>query len=174
MFEEQYIDIELKFSLDSNKTEECLDKRSGKMRIMMSGPSTDLELPMFHMCPSVVCKPLKHFDGWSLFTWNVSPTEVIPCPINVYFILVTSESVSSLVLPLGMPTAVKLIKRFTKEFAQRLTDEFYQNSVYLTWTMAFTSLIPMRSSVTSPAKPTFSRLFPKSPTLEGALTWTVH
>ncbi|XP_062391090.1 collagen alpha-2(VI) chain-like [Sardina pilchardus] len=62
-----------------------------------------------------------------------SNTEVIPCPINVYFVLDTSESVSLLELPPG--DVVELIKLFTWEFALRLTDGAYRDAVHLSWTM---------------------------------------
>lgn len=55
------------------------------------------------------------------------------CPINVYFVLDTSESVALLEAPPG--SAVTSIKDFTKYFAVRLKDETYTNGVQITWTM---------------------------------------
>ncbi|XP_048095829.1 collagen alpha-2(VI) chain-like [Alosa alosa] len=57
----------------------------------------------------------------------------IMCPINVYFVLDTSESVALLEQPPG--STVNSIKEFTKYFAVRLKDETFTNGVQLSWTM---------------------------------------
>ncbi|KAL2081027.1 hypothetical protein ACEWY4_022880 [Coilia grayii] len=57
----------------------------------------------------------------------------ILCPINVYFVLDTSESVALLENPPG--SVVQSIKEFTKYFAVRLKDETITNGVKLSWTM---------------------------------------
>ncbi|NXT28770.1 CO6A2 protein, partial [Syrrhaptes paradoxus] len=67
-------------------------------------------------------------------TGDISPTsctEKRNCPINVYFIIDTSESVALQTVPIQ--SLVDQIKRFIPIFIDKLESELYQNQVYITW-----------------------------------------
>ncbi|XP_062972134.1 collagen alpha-2(VI) chain [Elgaria multicarinata webbii] len=53
------------------------------------------------------------------------------CPIRVYFVIDTSESIALQTIPIE--SLVKLEKNFVHEFIRRLENEFYQSQVSMTW-----------------------------------------
>ncbi|XP_028941455.1 collagen alpha-2(VI) chain-like, partial [Antrostomus carolinensis] len=53
------------------------------------------------------------------------------CPINVYFIIDTSESVALQTVPIQ--SLVDQIKRFIPVFIDKLESELYQNQISITW-----------------------------------------
>ncbi|XP_042313755.1 LOW QUALITY PROTEIN: collagen alpha-2(VI) chain [Sceloporus undulatus] len=56
------------------------------------------------------------------------------CPIRVYFVIDTSESIALQTVPIQ--SLVDHIKRFIPEFITRLENEMYQNQVSITWQFA--------------------------------------
>lgn len=58
------------------------------------------------------------------------PTEKTDCPIHVYFVLDTSESVT-----MQSPTDILLfhMKQFVPQFISQLQNEFYLDQVALSW-----------------------------------------
>lgn len=53
------------------------------------------------------------------------------CPVNVYFVIDTSESIALQTIPIQ--SLVDHIKDFVPEFITKLEDELYQNQVSITW-----------------------------------------
>ncbi|XP_067326106.1 collagen alpha-2(VI) chain isoform X1 [Anolis sagrei] len=56
------------------------------------------------------------------------------CPVRVYFVIDTSESIALQTVPIQ--SLVDHIKRFVPEFITRLENELYQNQVSITWQFA--------------------------------------
>ncbi|XP_060088126.1 collagen alpha-2(VI) chain isoform X1 [Heteronotia binoei] len=72
------------------------------------------------------------------------------CPINVYFVIDTSESVALQTMPIQ--SLVDHIKLFIPEFIARLESELYQNQVSITWQFAglhFSDVVKIYSEFTS-------------------------
>uniref|UniRef100_A0A8B9IWA0 Collagen alpha-2(VI) chain n=1 Tax=Amazona collaria TaxID=241587 RepID=A0A8B9IWA0_9PSIT len=86
-------------------------------------------------------------------TGDVSPTsctEKRNCPINVYFIIDTSESVALQTVPIQ--SLVDQIKRFIPVFIDKLESELYQNRVYITWQFGglhYSDVVEIYSPLTS-------------------------
>ncbi|XP_032863234.1 collagen alpha-2(VI) chain isoform X2 [Tyto alba] len=84
---------------------------------------------------------------------DVSPTsctEKRNCPINVYFIIDTSESVALQTVPIQ--SLVDQIKVFIPEFINKLESELYQNQVYITWQFGglhYSDVVEIYSPLTS-------------------------
>ncbi|KAM9550231.1 collagen alpha-2(VI) chain isoform 2-T2 [Guaruba guarouba] len=84
---------------------------------------------------------------------DVSPTsctEKRNCPINVYFIIDTSESVALQTVPIQ--SLVDQIKRFIPVFIDKLENELYQNRVYITWQFGglhYSDVVEIYSPLTS-------------------------
>ncbi|XP_068263516.1 collagen alpha-2(VI) chain isoform X2 [Nyctibius grandis] len=84
---------------------------------------------------------------------DVSPTtctEKRNCPINVYFIIDTSESVALQTVPIQ--SLVDQIKRFIPVFIDKLETELYQNQVYITWQFGglhYSDVVEVYSPLTS-------------------------
>ncbi|NXE27925.1 CO6A2 protein, partial [Ardeotis kori] len=84
---------------------------------------------------------------------DVSPTlctEKRNCPINVYFIIDTSESVALQTVPIQ--SLVDQIKRFIPVFIDKLESELYQNQVYITWQFGglhYSDVVEVYSPLTS-------------------------
>ncbi|XP_028292360.1 collagen alpha-2(VI) chain-like isoform X2 [Gouania willdenowi] len=57
----------------------------------------------------------------------------IECPIKLYFVIDTSETIALLESPPG--SLVDSIKEFTKIFAQRLADEDYRGQIQISWSI---------------------------------------
>ncbi|XP_035426276.1 collagen alpha-2(VI) chain isoform X1 [Cygnus atratus] len=60
-----------------------------------------------------------------------SCTEKTDCPISVYFIIDTSESIALQTVPIQ--SLVDQIKQFIPQFIEKLENEVYQNQVSITW-----------------------------------------
>ncbi|XP_015723178.1 collagen alpha-2(VI) chain isoform X1 [Coturnix japonica] len=60
-----------------------------------------------------------------------SCTEKTDCPISVYFVIDTSESIALQTVPIQ--SLVDQIKQFIPLFIERLENEVYQNQVSITW-----------------------------------------
>uniref|UniRef100_A0A8D0F4Y1 Collagen alpha-2(VI) chain n=1 Tax=Strix occidentalis caurina TaxID=311401 RepID=A0A8D0F4Y1_STROC len=72
------------------------------------------------------------------------------CPINVYFIIDTSESVALQTVPIQ--SLVDQIKRFIPVFIDKLENELYQNQVYITWQFGglhYSDVVEIYSPLTS-------------------------
>uniref|UniRef100_A0A8U8AV64 Collagen alpha-2(VI) chain n=1 Tax=Geospiza parvula TaxID=87175 RepID=A0A8U8AV64_GEOPR len=72
------------------------------------------------------------------------------CPINVYFIIDTSESVALQTVPIQ--SLVDQIKRFIPMFIDKLESELYQNQVYITWQFGglhYSDVVEIYSPLTS-------------------------
>ncbi|PKU38530.1 collagen alpha-2 chain isoform x2 [Limosa lapponica baueri] len=72
------------------------------------------------------------------------------CPINVYFIIDTSESVALQTVPIQ--SLVDQIKQFIPEFINKLETELYQNQVYITWQFGglhYSDVVEVYSPLTS-------------------------
>ncbi|KAM9009811.1 collagen alpha-2(VI) chain isoform 2-T2 [Ara ararauna] len=84
---------------------------------------------------------------------DVSPTsctEKRNCPINVYFIIDTSESIALQTVPIQ--SLVDQIKRFIPVFIDKLENELYQNRVYITWQFGglhYSDVVEVYSPLTS-------------------------
>ncbi|KPP59268.1 hypothetical protein Z043_122824, partial [Scleropages formosus] len=68
--------------------------------------------------------------------WGQSSKEClvkIECPINLYFVLDTSETIALQEPPPG--SLVNSIKEFTKDFAEKLEDKNYKGQVQITWSV---------------------------------------
>lgn len=62
------------------------------------------------------------------------PTDKTDCPIRVYFVIDTSESIALQTVPIQ--SLVNHIKSFIPEFITRLENELYQSQVSITWQFA--------------------------------------
>uniref|UniRef100_A0A8V0YQN9 Collagen alpha-2(VI) chain n=1 Tax=Gallus gallus TaxID=9031 RepID=A0A8V0YQN9_CHICK len=60
-----------------------------------------------------------------------SCTEKTDCPISVYFVIDTSESIALQTVPIQ--SLVDQIKQFIPRFIEKLENEVYQNQVSITW-----------------------------------------
>uniref|UniRef100_A0A8B9NGK7 Collagen alpha-2(VI) chain n=1 Tax=Accipiter nisus TaxID=211598 RepID=A0A8B9NGK7_9AVES len=84
---------------------------------------------------------------------DVSPTscaEKRNCPINVYFIIDTSESVALQTVPIQ--SLVDQIKQFIPMFINKLESELYQSQVYITWQFGglhYSDVVEIYSPLTS-------------------------
>uniref|UniRef100_A0A8C5HM29 Collagen alpha-2(VI) chain n=1 Tax=Gouania willdenowi TaxID=441366 RepID=A0A8C5HM29_GOUWI len=67
------------------------------------------------------------------FTLWLFPPGQIECPIKLYFVIDTSETIALLESPPG--SLVDSIKEFTKIFAQRLADEDYRGQIQISWSI---------------------------------------
>uniref|UniRef100_A0A8C6Q9F4 Collagen alpha-2(VI) chain n=1 Tax=Nothobranchius furzeri TaxID=105023 RepID=A0A8C6Q9F4_NOTFU len=79
---------------------------------------------------------LKYFFLISLFTLLSlfsSLTEIIDCPIKVFFTIDTSETIALQEPPPG--SLVESIKEFTKIFVQKLAEEEYRSQIRITWSI---------------------------------------
>ncbi|KAL2302640.1 hypothetical protein Nmel_010069, partial [Mimus melanotis] len=100
----------------------------------------------------VVLVPL-HAAQLDVDVGDVSPTscaEKRNCPINVYFIIDTSESVALQTVPIQ--SLVDQIKRFIPMFIDKLESELYQNQVYITWQFGglhYSDVVEIYSPLTS-------------------------
>lgn len=77
-------------------------------------------------------------------------TDKTDCPINVYFVIDTSESVALQTMPIQ--SLVDHIKLFIPEFIAKLENELYQNHVSITWQFAglhFSDVVKIYSEFTS-------------------------
>uniref|UniRef100_A0A8C6Q6D0 Collagen alpha-2(VI) chain n=1 Tax=Nothobranchius furzeri TaxID=105023 RepID=A0A8C6Q6D0_NOTFU len=70
------------------------------------------------------------FTLLSLFS---SLTEIIDCPIKVFFTIDTSETIALQEPPPG--SLVESIKEFTKIFVQKLAEEEYRSQIRITWSI---------------------------------------
>ncbi|XP_066487438.1 collagen alpha-2(VI) chain [Tiliqua scincoides] len=81
------------------------------------------------------------------------------CPINVYFVIDTSESVALQTVPIE--SLVNNIKEFVSKFIGRLKYELYQGSVEITWQFGglhFSDVVMIYSDFTSNEATYISRL----------------
>ncbi|POI30544.1 hypothetical protein CIB84_005706, partial [Bambusicola thoracicus] len=62
---------------------------------------------------------------------NCLHTEKTDCPISVYFVIDTSESIALQTVPIQ--SLVDQIKQFIPRFIEKLENEVYQNQVSITW-----------------------------------------
>uniref|UniRef100_A0A3Q3AHB2 Collagen alpha-2(VI) chain n=1 Tax=Kryptolebias marmoratus TaxID=37003 RepID=A0A3Q3AHB2_KRYMA len=62
-----------------------------------------------------------------------SLSELIDCPIKVYFTIDTSETIALQESPPG--SLVESIKEFTKIFTEKLADEEYRGQIQITWSI---------------------------------------
>uniref|UniRef100_A0A8B9ZCR6 VWFA domain-containing protein n=1 Tax=Buteo japonicus TaxID=224669 RepID=A0A8B9ZCR6_9AVES len=72
------------------------------------------------------------------------------CPINVYFIIDTSESVALQTVPIQ--SLVDQIKQFIPMFINKLESELYQSQVYITWQFGglhYSDVVEIYSPLTS-------------------------
>uniref|UniRef100_A0A8D2L410 VWFA domain-containing protein n=1 Tax=Varanus komodoensis TaxID=61221 RepID=A0A8D2L410_VARKO len=72
------------------------------------------------------------------------------CPIRVYFVIDTSESVALQTIPIE--SLVKLAKNFVHEFIRMLENEFYQGQVSMTWQyggLHFSDVVKIYSTFTN-------------------------
>lgn len=72
------------------------------------------------------------------------------CPINVYFVIDTSESIALQTVPIE--SLVNNIKDFVSKFIGRLKDELYQGNVEITWQFGglhFSDVVKIYSDFTS-------------------------
>ncbi|OWK50575.1 Collagen alpha-2(VI) chain [Lonchura striata] len=102
------------------------------------------------LCVALV---LLHAAQLDVDVGDVSPTscaEKRNCPINVYFIIDTSESVALQTVPIQ--SLVDQIKRFIPMFIDKLESELYQNQVYITWQFGglhYSDVVEIYSPLTS-------------------------
>lgn len=78
------------------------------------------------------------------------PPEPIECPIDLYFVIDTSETIALQENPPG--SLVESIKEFTEVFARKLEDVYYKNSVQISWSVGglhFSQLQEIISPVTN-------------------------
>ncbi|NXN30179.1 CO6A2 protein, partial [Nycticryphes semicollaris] len=90
------------------------------------------------------------FDGDPGDVTPTSCAEKRNCPINVYFIIDTSESVALQTVPIQ--SLVDQIKQFIPEFINKLENELYQNQVYITWQFGglhYSDVVEIYSPLTS-------------------------
>ncbi|NXD45634.1 CO6A2 protein, partial [Copsychus sechellarum] len=105
--------------------------------------------------PTLLCVALVplHAAQLDVDVGDVSPTscaEKRNCPINVYFIIDTSESVALQTVPIQ--SLVDQIKRFIPMFIDKLESELYQNQVYITWQFGglhYSDVVEIYSPLTS-------------------------
>lgn len=72
------------------------------------------------------------------------------CPINVYFVIDTSESIALQTVPIE--SLVNNIKDFVSKFIGRLKDELYQGNIEITWQFGglhFSDVVKIYSDFTS-------------------------
>lgn len=82
------------------------------------------------------------------------------CPINVYFIIDTSESVALQTVPIQ--SLVDQIKQFIPMFINKLESELYQNQVYITWQFGglhYSDVVEIYSPLTSSKDTYLAKLF---------------
>uniref|UniRef100_A0A8C2H032 Collagen, type VI, alpha 2 n=1 Tax=Cyprinus carpio TaxID=7962 RepID=A0A8C2H032_CYPCA len=70
--------------------------------------------------------------GSSLYVFSLSP-EVTECPIDLYFVIDTSETIALQENPPG--SLVDSIKQFTAAFARKLEDVKYKGLVQISWSV---------------------------------------
>uniref|UniRef100_A0A8C4JSN2 Collagen alpha-2(VI) chain n=1 Tax=Dromaius novaehollandiae TaxID=8790 RepID=A0A8C4JSN2_DRONO len=94
---------------------------------------------------------------------DISPTscaEKRDCPINVYFIIDTSESVALQTVPIQ--SLVDQIKRFIPVFINKLENEVYQNQVSITWRFGglhYSDVVEIYSPLTSSKDTYLTKLY---------------
>uniref|UniRef100_A0A8B9S438 VWFA domain-containing protein n=1 Tax=Apteryx owenii TaxID=8824 RepID=A0A8B9S438_APTOW len=82
------------------------------------------------------------------------------CPINVYFIIDTSESVALQTVPIQ--SLVDQIKRFIPVFINKLENEVYQNQVSITWRFGglhYSDVVEIYSPLTSSKDTYLTKLY---------------
>uniref|UniRef100_A0A663EYU0 Collagen alpha-2(VI) chain n=1 Tax=Aquila chrysaetos chrysaetos TaxID=223781 RepID=A0A663EYU0_AQUCH len=116
-----------------------------------SGTAEMFQQAFFSTLLCVALVPLHaQFDG---DPGDVSPTscaEKRNCPINVYFIIDTSESVALQTVPIQ--SLVDQIKQFIPMFINKLESELYQSQVYITWQFGglhYSDVVEIYSPLTS-------------------------
>uniref|UniRef100_A0A8D0HJ20 Collagen type VI alpha 2 chain n=1 Tax=Sphenodon punctatus TaxID=8508 RepID=A0A8D0HJ20_SPHPU len=94
---------------------------------------------------------LLHSVACLLYTVNLCPhTDKTDCPINVYFVIDTSESIALQTMPIQ--SLVDHMKEFIPRFISKLEDEAYQNQVSITWQLGglhFSDVVEIFSPITS-------------------------
>ncbi|RLV92746.1 hypothetical protein DV515_00013662 [Chloebia gouldiae] len=117
-------------------------------------PSTQSpELPSSRRCGSLPDTVPLNAVQLDVDVGGVIPTscaEKRNCPINVYFIIDTSESVALQTVPIQ--SLVDQIKRFIPMFIDKLESELYQNQVYITWQFGglhYSDVVEIYSPLTS-------------------------
>lgn len=76
--------------------------------------------------------------------------EIIECPIDLYFVIDTSETIALQEPPPG--SLVDSVTNFTKKFVERLEDVEYKNKVKITWAVGglhFSMTQPIISNLTT-------------------------
>ncbi|XP_066544308.1 collagen alpha-2(VI) chain isoform X2 [Amia ocellicauda] len=79
-----------------------------------------------------------------------SPEQIL-CPISLYFVIDTSESIALQLPPPGI--LVTFIKRFTEQFVNKLEPLVYQDAVEITWELGglhFSDRVEVFSDITNP------------------------
>lgn len=64
---------------------------------------------------------------------TTSPPDIINCPIKVFFTIDTSETIALQESPPGI--LVESVKKFTRIFVQKLSDEEYKGRVQISWSV---------------------------------------
>uniref|UniRef100_A0A7M4EMM7 VWFA domain-containing protein n=1 Tax=Crocodylus porosus TaxID=8502 RepID=A0A7M4EMM7_CROPO len=83
----------------------------------------------------------------SRWIWTVGKTD---CPINVYFVIDTSESIALQTVPIQ--SLVDHMKEFIPEFISQLENEVYQGQVSMTWQFGglhYSDVVEIYSPLTS-------------------------
>uniref|UniRef100_A0A8C5X701 VWFA domain-containing protein n=1 Tax=Malurus cyaneus samueli TaxID=2593467 RepID=A0A8C5X701_9PASS len=99
--------------------------------------------------PTLLCMALVPFHAAQLDV-DTGDVKKRNCPINVYFIIDTSESVALQTVPIQ--SLVDQIKRFIPIFIDKLESELYQNQVYITWQFGglhYSDVVEIYSPLTS-------------------------
>lgn len=78
-----------------------------------------------------IVKGVQHHRRSVTHSDNCLHTEKTDCPISVYFVIDTSESIALQTVPIQ--SLVDQIKQFIPRFIEKLENEVYQNQVSITW-----------------------------------------
>ncbi|KAF7243645.1 Collagen alpha-2(VI) chain [Varanus komodoensis] len=100
------------------------------------------------LCTALI--PLHAQNDEDLIPGASSCADKTDCPIRVYFVIDTSESVALQTIPIE--SLVKLAKNFVHEFIRMLENEFYQGQVSMTWQyggLHFSDVVKIYSTFTN-------------------------
>ncbi|XP_054826270.1 collagen alpha-2(VI) chain isoform X1 [Eublepharis macularius] len=109
------------------------------------------------LCTSLV--PLLAQNDADVAYGSTSCQDKTDCPINVYFVIDTSESVALQTMPIQ--SLIDHIKLFIPEFITRLENELYQNQVSITWQFGglhFSDIVKIYSEFTNSKEIYLNRL----------------
>ncbi|CAM5148735.1 unnamed protein product [Eretmochelys imbricata] len=121
---------------------------------MRSGLAEMSQLAFFAVLLCMTLVPLQaQFDEDYDTTFSLRPTacpEKTDCPINVYFVIDTSESIALQTVPIQ--SLVEHMKQFIQAFISKLETEVYQNQVSITWNfwgLHFSDVVQIYSTLTN-------------------------